>query len=137
MSMNHICLMGRFTADPTLRHTNQGTPIVSFTLAVDRNGKDQPADFIDCVAFKQKAEFINSYFSKGRMAVAEGSLHIRDWTDTNGNKRRTAEVMVNDIYFGDSKREDPLATFTKAHPETVADNQFAEIEDDGGDNLPF
>ena len=136
MSMNHISLMGRLTADPTIRHTQQGAPVASFTLAVDRNGKDQPTDFIDCVAFKQKADFVGSYFSKGRMAVVEGRLQIREWTDKDGNKRKTAEVFVNDIYFGDSKREDPLDKFTRENPSTVSDGKFAELADDDGE-FPF
>lgn len=129
MALNRIIIMGRMTRDPELRHTNNGTAVASFTLAADRPGKDKGTDFIDCTAWKNTAEFVNSYFSKGRMAVVEGRLQIDDWTDTNGNKKRTAKVMVDNIYFGDSKRDaDPLDAFTK-------NNEFVEVEDN--DTLPF
>lgn len=134
--LNRIILMGRLTRDPELRHTQQGTAVASFSLAVDRNGREKATDFVDCVAWRQTAEFVNSYFTKGRMAVVEGRLQIREWTDRYGSKRRTAEVVAENVYFGDSKKEDPLNQFTKEHPETVADDQFAELADDDGD-LPF
>ena len=134
--LNHITIMGRLTRDPELRHTKQGNAVASFTLAVDRNGKDQPTDFIDCVAWRQTAEFVNSYFSKGRMAVVEGRLQIREWTDRDSSKRRTAEVVADNIYFGDSKKEDPLDRFTRENPGTVQDDQFDEVSDDDSD-LPF
>ena len=131
MALNKIIIMGRMTRDPELRRTNSGTSVASFTLAVDRPGKEKATDFIDCTAWKNTAEFVNSYFSKGRMAVVEGRLQIRDWTDPSGNKRRTAEVVVADIYFGDSKRDaDPLDTFTK-------NNQFVEVAEDDDGTLPF
>ena len=130
MALNRIIIMGRMTRDPELRHTNSGTAVASFTLAVDRPGKEKATDFIDCTAWKNTAEFVNNYFSKGRMAVVEGRLQIRDWTDTNGNKRKTAEVVVADIYFGDSKRDaDPLDKFTQ-------ENQFVEVDEDDS-TLPF
>lgn len=129
MALNRIILMGRLTSNPTLRHTNSGTAVASFTLAVDRPGKEKATDFIDCTAWKNTAEFVNNYFSKGRMAVVEGRLQIDDWTDTHGNKRKNAKVMVDNIYFGDSKKEDPLDTFTK-------NNEFVEVEDDDS-TLPF
>ena len=133
MALNKIIIMGRMTKDPTLRHTNSGTAVASFTLAVDRFGKDSGTDFIECVAWKNTAEFVNSYFSKGRMAVVEGRLQIRDWTDKDGNKRKIAEVVAENVYFGDSKQSgnkaaDPLDEFTQ-------ENQFVEVEDD--DTLPF
>lgn len=108
--LNRIIIMGRLTRDPELRQTQNGTPVASFTLAVDRDfsGKDggeKQTDFIDCVAWRSTAEFVSRYFSKGRMAVAEGRLQLRDWTDRNGNKRRSAEVVVDNMYFGDSKRD--------------------------------
>lgn len=134
--LNRIILMGRLTRDPELRHTQQGTAVASFSLAVDRNGREKATDFVDCVAWRQTAEFVNSYFTKGRMAVVEGRLQIREWTDRDGSKRRTAEVVAENVYFGDSKKEDPLNQFTKEHPETVADDRFAELADDDGD-LPF
>ena len=108
--LNRIIIMGRLTRDPELRHTQTGTPVASFTLAVDRDFKDRNTgekgtDFIDVVAWRQTAEFVSRFFTKGRMAVAEGRLQIRDWTDKEGNKRRSAEVIADNVYFGDSKRE--------------------------------
>lgn len=108
--LNHITLMGRLTRDPELRRTGSGTAVASFTLAVDRDfsGKDsgeKETDFIDCVAWRQTGEFASKYFTKGRMAVVSGRLQIRSWTDKDGNKRRTAEVVVDNMYFGDSKKE--------------------------------
>lgn len=124
--LNRIIIMGRMTKDPELRRTNSGTAVASFTLAVDRDMKNQDGsrstDFIDCVAWKGAAEFVSKYFGKGRMAVVDGRLQMREWTDRDGNKRRTAEVVVSSIYFGDSKKES-------------SEHDFREI-DDGGD-LPF
>lgn len=124
--LNRIIIMGRMTKDPELRRTNGGTAVASFTLAVDRDMKNQDGsrstDFIDCVAWKGAAEFVSKYFGKGRMAVVDGRLQMREWTDRDGNKRRTAEVVVSSIYFGDSKKES-------------SEQDFREI-DDGGD-LPF
>lgn len=98
------------TADPELRRTQNGTSVVSFTVACDRDysGQDgcRPTDFIDCVAWRNTAEFVHSYFSKGRMAVVEGRLQTRDWTDKDGNKRRSFDVVVQSMYFGDSKKEE-------------------------------
>ena len=108
--LNRIILMGRLTRDPELRHTQTGTPVASFSLAVDRDFKDRntgekATDFIDIVAWRQTAEFVSRYFTKGRMAVVEGRLQLRDWTDRDGNKRRAAEVVADNVYFGDSKRD--------------------------------
>ena len=108
--LNHITIMGRLTRDPELRYTQTQTPVASFTLAVDRDfggrdGGDKQTDFIDCVAWRQTAEFVSKYFQKGSMAVVSGRLQIRDWTDRDGGKRRSAEVVVDNIYFGDSRRE--------------------------------
>ena len=107
--LNKIVLMGRLTRDPELRRTQSGTAVTSFSLAVDRDFKSQSGeketDFIDIVAWRNTAEFVNKYFSKGRMAVVEGRLQIRDWTDRDGGKRRSAEVIADNVYFGDSKRE--------------------------------
>ena len=108
--LNRIILMGRLTRDPELRHTQTGTPVASFSLAVDRDFKDKTTgekstDFIDIVAWRQTAEFVSRFFTKGRMAVVEGRLQLRDWTDRDGNKRRTAEVIADNVYFGDSKRD--------------------------------
>ena len=108
--LNHITIMGRLTKDVELRTTNSGTAVASFTLAVDRDfsGKDaeKETDFIDCVAWKHTAEFVSKYFSKGRMAVVSGRLQMRKWTDKDGNKRVSAEVVADNIYFGDSKKSD-------------------------------
>ena len=129
MSMNKVFIMGRLVRDPELRHTNSGTAVASFTLAVDRNGKEKATDFIDCVAWKNTADFVSNYFTKGRMAVVEGRLQIREWTDNGGSKRKNTEVIVDNIYFGDSKKEaDPLDTFVK-------ENKFVAVEDDG--EFPF
>ena len=109
--LNHITIMGRLTRDPELRRTGSGIAVASFTLAVDRDfGKndngERETDFIDCVAWRQTGEFVSKYFAKGRMAVVSGRLQIRNWTDKEGNKRRTAEVVADNVYFGDSKRDD-------------------------------
>ena len=108
--LNHIVIMGRLTRDPELRRTGSGVAVASFTLAVDRDfGKndngERETDFIDCVAWRQTGEFVSKYFTKGRMAVVSGRLQIRNWTDKEGNKRRTAEVIADNVYFGDSKRD--------------------------------
>ena len=107
--LNKIILMGRLTRDPELRRTQSGTAVTSFSLAVDRDFKSQSGeketDFIDVVAWRNTAEFVSKYFTKGRMAVVEGRLQIRDWTDRDGGKRRSAEVIAENVYFGDSKRE--------------------------------
>lgn len=108
--LNRITIMGRLGKDPELRHTQQGTPVASFSLAVDRDFKDKATgarvtDWIDVVAWRQTGEFVSKYFTKGRMAVVEGRLQIRDWTDRDGNKRRSAEVVAENVYFGDSKKD--------------------------------
>ena len=109
--LNHITIMGRLTRDPELRRTGSGIAVASFTLAVDRDfaprdGGERETDFIDCVAWRQTGEFVSKYFTKGRMIVVSGRLQIRSWTDKDGNKRRTAEVVADNCYFGDSKRDD-------------------------------
>lgn len=122
--LNRICIMGRLTAAPELRYTQQNTPVASFTVAVDRDyqqgGSEKQADFIPCVAWRGTAEFVSKYFTRGSMAAVSGRLQLRDWTDKDGNKRRTAEVVADNIYFGESKKRD-------ASP----DVQFEEIPDDG------
>lgn len=107
--LNHITLMGRLTRDPELRYTSSGTPVASFSLAVDRDfasreGGERQTDFIDIVAWRQTGEFVSKYFTKGSMAVVSGRLQIRDWQDKDGNRRRSAEVVADNIYFGESKR---------------------------------
>ena len=108
--LNHIVLMGRLTRDPELRRTGSGIPVASFTLAVDRDfgsreTGEKETDFIDIVAWRNTAEFVSKYFAKGRMAVVSGRLQIRNWNDKDGNKRRSAEVVADNVYFGDSKRD--------------------------------
>ena len=129
--LNHIVLMGRLCADPELRRTNSGTPVTSFTLAVDRDFKSQngekEADFVPVIAWRNTAEFVSKYFTKGRMAVVEGRLQMRNWTDKDGHKRTTAEVVAENVYFGDTKRGDSRS---QAEPE------YEEIREEDGD-LPF
>ena len=108
--LNHITIMGRLTRDPELRRTGSGIAVASFTVAVDRDfggrdGGEKETDFIDCVAWRQTGEFVSKYFTKGRMIVVSGRLQIRSWNDKDGNKRRTAEVVADNCYFGDSKRD--------------------------------
>ena len=108
--LNHITIMGRLTRDPELRRTGSGIAVASFTVAVDRDfGKNEngekETDFIDCVAWRQTGEFVSRYATKGRMVAVSGRLQIRSWTDKDGNKRRTAEVVADNVYFGDSKRD--------------------------------
>ena len=108
--LNHITIMGRMTRDPEFRRTGSGVAVASFTVAVDRDfgGQDgqKETDFIDCVAWRNTGEFVSKYFTKGRMIVVSGRLQIRSWTDKDGNKRRTAEVVADNCYFGDSKHDD-------------------------------
>ena len=108
--LNHITIMGRLTRDPELRRTGSGVAVASFTVAVDRDfggrdGGEKETDFIDCVAWRQTGEFVSKYFTKGSMIVVSGRLQIRNWNDKDGNKRRTAEVVADNCYFGDSKRD--------------------------------
>ena len=107
--LNRITLMGRLTRDPELRHTQSGNSVASFTLACDRDfaaqGAEKETDFIDVVAWRNTADFVSKYFSKGRMAVVAGRLQIRNWQDKEGNKRKTAEIVADSVYFGDSKRD--------------------------------
>lgn len=151
MSLNRCIIMGRLARDPELRHTQSGTPVASFTLAVDRDFKDKntgerATDWIDVVAWRGTGEFVSRYLAKGRLAVVDGRLQIREWTDKEGNKRRSAEVVADNVYFGDSKREEANRTqnwdnvdkdyandpWRKQHE----NDQFSDFTDDGGD-LPF
>ena len=107
--LNHITIMGRLTRDPELRRTGSGVAVASFTVAVDRDfggrdGGERETDFIDCVAWRQTGEFVSKYFTKGSMIVVSGRLQIRNWNDKDGNKRRSAEVVADNVYFGESKR---------------------------------
>lgn len=139
--LNKIFIMGRLTRDPELRTTNSGTSVASFSLAVDRNYKgadgEKETDFIDCVAWRSTAEFAAKYFTKGRMAVMEGRLQIRPWTDKEVNNRRSAEVIVDNMYFGDSKRDgDTGGARPASGPVNVSANDWQEVDEDEGD-LPF
>ena len=107
--LNHIVIMGRLTRDPELRRTSSGIAVASFTVAVDRDfggrdGGERETDFIDCVAWRQTGEFVSKYFTKGSMIVVSGRLQIRNWNDKDGNKRRSAEIVAENVYFGESKR---------------------------------
>ena len=152
--LNHITIMGRLTRDPELRYTQSQTPVASFTLAVDRDfgsrdGGEKQTDFIDCVAWRQTAEFVSKYFTKGSMAVVSGRLQIRDWTDRDGGKRRSAEVVVDNMYFGESRRRDgdsgdsrssSYSSYGKSgsagKSSAPAASAFSEL-DDGDGELPF
>ena len=148
--LNHITLMGRLVNDPELRRTGTGIAVTTFRIAVDRDfapkdGGERKADFITCVAWRQTGEFISKYFSKGRMIVVDGRLEMRDWTDKEGNKRTTAEVIVDNAYFGDSKRDgDNSGSYAASAAPTYGGysapaapaSDFAMLEDDDA-QLPF
>lgn len=145
--LNKIFLMGRLTRDPELRRTGSGVAVTNFSIAVDRDfktaGGDKQTDFIDCVAWRNTGEFISKYFTKGRMIVVVGQLQLRDWTDKDGNKRRSAEIVVDTAYFGDSKRDGDGVSFPATYgdpqgsPAPVdAHSDFAEIGEEDGE-LPF
>ncbi len=158
--LNHIVLMGRLVRDPELRYTQSQVPVASFRIAVDRDfggrdGSERQADFIDCVAWRSTAEFVSKYFQKGRMIAVSGRLQMRDWTDRDNNKRTSAEVVCDNVYFGDSKRDGESAggygqqnsyssnsgsfggfdNRQAAPAPQVSSSPFEELEDDG--DLPF
>jgi len=138
--LNHITVMGRFTRDPELRYTQSSTAVASFALAVDRDfadkeTKEKQTDFIDVVAWRQTGEFVSKYFQKGSMAVVSGRLQIRDWQDKEGNKRKTAEIVADNVYFGESKKDGGGQARVASDNTTSA---FSELENGGGDgDLPF
>ena len=160
--LNRAIMMGRLTHDPELKTTQAGTQFCRFSIACDRDFKntsgEKETDFFDCVAWRKTAEFVSRYFTKGRMAVVEGRLQLRDWTDRDGNKRRTAEVIADNVYFGDSKRDAEAGGYAApsggfgapaggyAPPPAAPSggysapmgggDQFAELSDDDGE-LPF
>ena len=134
--LNHITIMGRLTRDPELRRTGTGTAVASFTLAVDRDFGEKETDFIDCVAWRQTGEFVDKYFTKGRMAVVSGRLQIREWTDKNGNSRRTAEVVADSVYFGDSKQSTQNANNATQAAEQPQMPEFTALDGDDAE-LPF
>ena len=133
--LNQITVMGRLVRDPEIRYTQSGTPVTSFTLAVDRDysGADgeKKTDFIDCIAFKGTAEFVSKHFAKGTMAVVNGRLQFRDWQDRDGNKRRNAEILVENIYFGERKQQGAVDVAAGDYTEG-----FEELDEDDGE-LPF
>ena len=137
--LNHITIMGRLTRDVELRRTQSGVAVASFTLACDRDFADKATgnketDFVDIVAWRQTGEFASKYLSKGRMAIVSGRLQIRQWTDKDGGKRRSAEVVADNVYFGDSKHDtDNNVGKTEAYPTT---GSFETLEDDDA-QLPF
>lgn len=132
--LNNVVIMGRLTRDPELRRTQGGTAVTSFTMAVDRDFKSQSGeketDFIDVVAWRNTGEFAAKYLAKGRMAAVEGRIQVRDWQDKDGNRRKSVEVVADNVYFADSKRDSK-----PQESRTVDDQEFDEIEDDG--DLPF
>ena len=157
--LNHITIMGRLTRDPELRRTGSGVAVASFTVAVDRDfsgrdGGERETDFIDCVAWRQTGEFVSKYFTKGSMIVVSGRLQIRGWTDKDGNKRRTAEVVADNVYFGESRRNSeggnayggntyggnsynaPAPSFGGYSAPAAPASDFAMLEDDDA-QLPF
>ena len=132
--LNHITIMGRMTRDPELRRTGSGVAVANFTLAVDRDynpkdGGEKETDFIDCIAWRASAEFVSKYFSKGQMAIVSGRLRIRNWTDKDGNKRRSAEVEADSVYFGESRKsqEGNNSTYGQNFSQT-SQNPYAETE---------
>ena len=155
--LNHIVLMGRLTQDPELRYTNSNVPVASFRIAVDRdfgrgeNGERQ-TDFINCVAWRQTGEFVSKYFTKGSMIVVSGRLQIRDYTDRDGNRRTAAEVVADNVYFGESRRRDdgdaPRTGSSYSAPSSTGPQEsygqtgrnsrstFEDLSDDDGE-LPF
>ena len=156
--LNGTCLMGRLTRDPELRNTQTGIPVCSFSIACDRNFKnangERETDFFDCVAWRQTAEFVSRHFTKGRMAVVEGRLQIRAWQDKEGNNRRSAEVVADNAYFGDSRRDSDgssggnyannsyggnnggYSAPAGGYAAPVGGSGFSEIDEEDGD-LPF
>jgi single-strand DNA-binding protein len=154
--MNHIVIMGRLTRDPELRRTQDGTPVASFSLAVDRgvapkDGGERKTDFFDVTAWRNTGEFVSKYFVKGQMCAVVGRIEFEDWTDRDGNKRRSAKVIAQNVYFTESKksREAALGGYSEAkgdlggkddyaepYSSPVAGSDFSDIEEDDGD-LPF
>lgn len=144
--LNHIDLMGRLTRDPELRRTANGTAVASFTVAVDRDfsnkeSGEKETDFIDCVAWRHTGEFVSKYFQKGSMIVVTGRLTIRAWQDKDGNKRRSAEVVVDSAYFGSSKKDSTYEGTASSAPAaegyaSLPQPDFPVLEDDDA-GLPF
>ena len=131
--LNHIVMMGRLTRDPELRQTGSGTSVASFTIAVDRDRKtaegEKETDFIDVVAWRHTAEFVSKFFTKGKLAVVSGRLQIRSWTDKDGNMRRTDEIVADNVYFGDSKKD--------TADSSNGFGEFPVVDSNDDDDLPF
>lgn len=130
--LNHITIMGRLTRDPELRRTGSGVAVASFTIAVDRDfsskdGGEKETDFIDCVAWRQTGEFVSKYFKKGSMAIVSGRLQIRSWNDKDGNKRRSAEVVSDNVYFGESKKPETTGGYPGVYASSIQ-NPYADTE---------
>ena len=143
--LNKIIVMGRLTHDPELRRTGSGTPVCSFSIACDRDFKSQSGeketDFFDVVAWRTTGEFVSKYFTKGRMVVVEGRLQIREWQDKEGNKRRSAEINADNVYFGDSRPAQVEGSSGPGEADAVKDfpplDDFSPIEGSSGKELPF
>ena len=154
--LNHVTVMGRLTRDPELRRTGSGIAVASFSVAVERDfGKNEngekETDFIDCIAWRQTGEFVSKYFTKGRMIVVSGRLQVRSWTDKDGNKRKSTEVVADNCYFGDSKRDSDgsasgggnyagvpayASPVPASAPVHVSASDFSMLEDDDA-QMPF
>ena len=134
--MNRVCLMGRIGRDLELKKTNSGVSVVSFPLAVDRNGKEGGTGWIDVVAWRGTAEVLCNYAGRGRLIAVEGRLQMRDWTDKNGNKRRSYEVQADNVYFADNRRSEDNDTTLNRNAAESAAGGFTEVGEDDGE-LPF
>ena len=136
--LNHIDIMGRLTKAPELRYTQSQKPVASFTLAVDRDytphGEEKQTDFVNCVAWNGTADFVSKFFTKGSMAIVLGRLQMRDWTDRDGNKRTSAEVVAERVYFGEAKQRENTAPAATSTPDGTS--RFQELNDTDGE-LPF
>lgn len=140
--LNRVIVMGRLTRDPEMRHTQSGTAVCSFSIACDRDivskqSGERETDFIDVIAWRGTGEFVGKYFTKGRMIVVVGRLQIRDWTDKDGNKRRSAEIVADNVYFGDSKKDAEVAGATSHTPTASTVPQQSSDIAESDDDLPF
>lgn len=136
--LNNVCLMGRLTATPELRHTESGTPVCSFTIATQRNyapsGRERQSDFIDIVTWQKAAEFVTRHFDKGQLVAIEGSIQTRSYTDREGNKRKAVEVLANSVHFADKRNTEPNIPAAQNNRGYSGNADFEEITDD---DLPF
>lgn len=138
-NLNKVLLIGRLTADPELRHTPSNIAVTSFTLAVNRrytkSGEQQQADFLDVVCWRNTAEFVSKYFTKGMAAFVSGSVQVRSWKDNNGNNRRTYEIVADEVQFAEPKRDSNRTEYNNEQSFSVGANDFEEMSSD--DELPF